>query len=90
MIGPRPPAFLPTGPPMPEWFAEARCRGIDLDLFFDPKYEDAAKELCGICPMRERCLRYALKNRLDYGVWGGTTSAERLVLLGRSTKRGVY
>jgi WhiB family transcriptional regulator, redox-sensing transcriptional regulator len=29
------------------------------------------------CPVIEQCLRYALRNKEHYGIWGGMTSIER-------------
>ena len=36
-----------------------------------------AKAVCARCPVRADCLRYALDNGLDHGVFGGTTADER-------------
>lgn len=32
---------------------------------------DAAREVCGSCPVRLACLAYALKTRQESGIWGG-------------------
>jgi hypothetical protein len=37
----------------------------------------AAKALCHSCPIIEQCFEYALSTRQAYGIWGGTTPAER-------------
>lgn len=37
----------------------------------------AAKALCGDCPIREQCLEFALANNEAYGIWGGLTPQER-------------
>lgn len=43
----------------------------------------AAKEFCrNLCPVRAECLAWALGHGEDFGVWGGTTPAER-----RGTRR---
>ena len=72
-----------------EWQLAARCRGRD-DLFFHPHgerepsrgtRERAAVEVCRSCPVRRECLEHALESREPYGVWGGTTEAEREQLL---------
>jgi WhiB family redox-sensing transcriptional regulator len=56
----------------------------DPELFFteDPASGDRAKAICAGCPVRDRCLSYALKHRLDDGasVWGGLSGRERRVL----------
>jgi WhiB family redox-sensing transcriptional regulator len=35
-----------------------------------------ARTLCMMCPVRQKCLDYAIKNECT-GVWGGTTDSER-------------
>lgn len=57
---------------------DARCALTDPETFFT----DApmrAKAICGACPARLDCLQYALHNDV-WGVWGGTTRAERAAL----------
>lgn len=39
---------------------------------------EAAKFVCGDCPVLEECREYALTNFLDYGVWGQMTHRDRL------------
>src|SRR5215813_3967838 len=61
-----------------DWRHEAACRDEDPELFFPisevgPGARQAAeaKAVCARCPVREQCLRYALDNALDFGVFGG-------------------
>lgn len=51
---------------------EVPCRW-EPDLFFAeaPADVEAAKALCGACPVREQCLTGALERREPWGVWGG-------------------
>ncbi len=42
-----------------------------------------ARAVCAGCPVQQACLQVALANGEDYGVWGGTTPAERRELLSR-------
>ncbi|MFC9355225.1 WhiB family transcriptional regulator [Rhodococcus sp. NPDC057014] len=37
----------------------------------------AAKQLCRGCPVRARCLNYALDAYEPHGIWGGYTEDER-------------
>ncbi|HWW54027.1 MAG TPA: WhiB family transcriptional regulator [Acidimicrobiales bacterium] len=39
--------------------------------------------MCIECPVKGRCLEYALRNRIDHGVWGGTSERERRRILRR-------
>lgn len=51
---------------------EIPCR-FQPDLFFAeaPVDVEAAKAICGDCPVREQCLADALERREPWGVWGG-------------------
>jgi len=35
-----------------------------------------AKAYCGVCPIRQQCLDYALRNA-ERGIWGGLDDVER-------------
>lgn len=62
------------------WQNSALCRQIDSgDLFFPEKGGSAleAKRICLACDVRAECLDYALTNDERFGVYGGTTPAER-------------
>ncbi|GGM75760.1 hypothetical protein GCM10012275_53090 [Longimycelium tulufanense] len=63
--------------------ARRACAEVDPDVFFaepdDPKAEERtaeARAVCTGCPVRARCLDFALATG-QYGVWGGTTEEER-------------
>lgn len=60
------------------WAAEARCLGMDPELWFPERGEDSreAKAVCRTCPARPDCLEHALAHE-HHGVWGGKTEAER-------------
>ena len=42
-------------------------------LFFSEKAEElaAAQGICHSCPVRLPCLRWAVENQAEWGVWGG-------------------
>lgn len=67
-----------------DWRDEACCRDTDPEQFFPVgnawdvvRIVDAAKAVCGPCPVREACLQYAVETNQDTGVWGGTSEEER-------------
>ena len=66
-----------------EWMANGNCRDEPPSMFFpsDGVGVDVARQLCATCPVREPCLEYALRNRIDHGVWGGTSERERRRIL---------
>jgi WhiB family transcriptional regulator, redox-sensing transcriptional regulator len=66
------------------WWQAAACRTADPDIFFPvsahgPGQDDItrAKAVCARCPVRRRCLQFALATHQVHGVWGGTTEEER-------------
>lgn len=65
--------------PLPAWMAEGLCAQTDPALFFPDAGSQArtAKQVCHGCPVRRDCLRHALTNREEHGVWGGTSERER-------------
>ncbi|MEV7417582.1 WhiB family transcriptional regulator [Streptomyces sp. NPDC089919] len=74
------------------WQERAACRNLGTDRFFHPAgergedrtdREEAAKEVCALCPVQVECLRHALRTQEPYGVWGGLTEAERRALYTR-------
>lgn len=69
-----------------EWEDRALCRTVDADIFFAPgaTQEYRAKVVCKTCPVRWECLAYALRHRVEHGVWGGLTDRERRKVLNRT------
>lgn len=73
--------------PYDRWWLHAACGPEKADLFFpEPgslsrrewrRREEAAKQVCAGCPVREPCLGEALLTPEEYGVWGGLTAHER-------------
>ena len=49
--------------------------------------EASAKALCAVCPVASECLRHAIAVKEPYGVWGGLSEDERLLLL-HKTRHG--
>ncbi|GGJ29609.1 WhiB family transcriptional regulator [Streptomyces brasiliensis] len=77
---------------MDDWRDLAACRDEDPDLFFPISdtgrslaQTRRAKSVCHRCPVREPCLRWALRTGQAAGIWGGTTEAERRVFSRQST-----
>lgn len=70
----------------PDWHLDAKCLGADTEEWFGPDDErrsmspkqikDAAS-LCDSCPAFAACLRSALENNEQYGVWAGTSGRVR-------------
>ncbi|MFF7160752.1 WhiB family transcriptional regulator [Streptomyces sp. NPDC008086] len=67
------------------WWSAAHCRGTDIETFFPPPGDQAAVQraltICGLCPVRIPCRRYALRHRERYGIWGGLTEGTRDTLI---------
>ena len=73
------------------WQIKAACRGPQAAVFFPPPHferkdektarEDAAKDICRTCAVRQPCLDYAVAIREPHGIWGGRNESERKVLI---------
>jgi WhiB family redox-sensing transcriptional regulator len=73
-----------------EWQLMGRCRDRSGTQFFHPDddlgrisrrlREAAAKRVCVGCPVRAQCATHALRVGEEYGVWGGFSETERLML----------
>lgn len=68
-----------------DWMKTGRCRDIPPSTFFpnDGVGVDVARRICAECPVQRPCLEYALTERIDHGVWGGTSERERRRILRR-------
>jgi WhiB family redox-sensing transcriptional regulator len=61
------------------WMGQGNCRDHPPSTFFpsDGVGVELARRICATCPVQAPCLEYALRNRVDHGVWGGTSERER-------------
>jgi len=59
------------------------CSTENPDLFFPDNYQEdleqikRAKAICSNCWIEKDCLKFAMKTKQRYGIWGGTTPNER-------------
>jgi len=65
------------------WMNDGNCKELPPSTFFpsDGVGVEAAKRICATCPVAAQCLDYALDNRIDHGVWGGTSERQRRRML---------
>jgi WhiB family redox-sensing transcriptional regulator len=61
------------------WMAEGNCANHPPETFFpsDGVGVLEAQKICATCPVQARCLEYALRNRVEHGVWGGHSERSR-------------
>ncbi len=61
------------------WRAQGACLGADTELFFPGRGEplEAARRVCGSCPVLAACRDYAVPVSELKGVWGGLSEVER-------------
>lgn len=64
-----------------DWMDEGKCRDLKTDVFYAESHgrhsANMAKAICSGCPVREKCLDYAIRNYETHGIWGGHTASER-------------
>jgi WhiB family redox-sensing transcriptional regulator len=65
------------------WMLDGLCRGREPSFFFpsDGVGVEHARKVCGTCPVQVECLEYALRYRIEHGVWGGASERERRRIL---------
>jgi WhiB family redox-sensing transcriptional regulator len=65
------------------WMARGHCAAHPPSTFFpsDGVGVEVARRICEGCPVESRCLDYALRNRIDHGVWGGCSERQRRRIL---------
>lgn len=64
---------------MVDWRDKAACAECDdPEIFFEGGVSSASSRFCQRCEARTDCLDFAIKNAIDYGVWGGKFPHERL------------
>jgi WhiB family redox-sensing transcriptional regulator len=71
----------------PEWQRHARCAEEGLEKYFgsdsdirptmSTRQVREAQDTCKTCPVLGQCLAWALENKEEYGVWGGTSGRTR-------------
>lgn len=81
-----------------EWQLDGLCRGMDSAVFFHPEgerghkrsaREEQAKRVCEKCPVMQQCREYAVSAGEPYGVWGGLSAPERLVVESVGDRRAI-
>jgi WhiB family redox-sensing transcriptional regulator len=67
----------------PDFEERSACEGEDLEIFFSEISLEIkrAKEICSSCPVRAMCADWGVKYE-NYGVWGGLSAKERLLMRG--------
>ncbi len=80
-------ATLAVNEDLENWRERARCRGMDINVFFPTPGDHGAvgfaKAVCEACEVRQDCLEFAHENEgsgdttLELGIYGGLTYEER-------------
>jgi WhiB family redox-sensing transcriptional regulator len=81
-----------------EWQYSGACRDLPTEMFFHPEgergsscriRENIAKVICASCLVIEQCRDHALSVQEPYGIWGGLSEYERLVILASKLGRKI-
>lgn len=70
------------------WMDQALCGNVDPSVFFPVKGGSSreAKRICGICPVKQQCLDFALERESQHdasvmaGIYGGLSPKQRAEL----------
>jgi WhiB family redox-sensing transcriptional regulator len=65
-----------------DWMRWANCKGVDPEVFHPERggskgTVSRAKQYCYKCSVYKACMRFAIRNNIDHGIWGGLTASER-------------
>ncbi len=73
-----------------EWREEASCKGVDVNVFVPLGIPikgrrgrgtyAIARTFCSLCPVISECLDYAVREVVEFGMFGGKTPRERRAL----------
>jgi hypothetical protein len=73
----------------PKFYNNALCLGKGIDTFFPGNGQSnkarQAIKMCEECPVRFECLSYAQENKIEDGIWGGSTPKQRQQWLSKNT-----
>jgi WhiB family redox-sensing transcriptional regulator len=61
------------------WQLEASCSEDQHDLFFSQAKGkmDRAIQICNSCSVKGECLKFAIDEKVEFGIFGGLTPQER-------------
>lgn len=64
------------------------CKDVDPDVFYPEHASGNAEAIayCHACPHTDLCLTWALETGQSFGIWGGTTPAERKAMIENNTR----
>lgn len=54
------------------WRDQAACKGMNPNLFYEPKHAAQALITCWSCPVQQQCGQHADDTAEEYGVWGAS------------------
>lgn len=73
------------------WMENAKCyldnpgSLFDYDKYQSPKHEQAVRDFCGQCTVKEDCLTYANLHGVS-GIWAATTERQRRAMKKKARK----
>lgn len=76
-----------------DWQMQAACAGAYSPdrTFFRTVVTPEAKRLCGKCPVKQECLDFSVRLKIEHGIWGGLAPPQRRPLFDPHRRRdGAY
>lgn len=73
----------------PAFAADALCKEYpDVDFFPERgESNEPAKAVCGRCLVQAECLAFAIDERIEHGIWAGTSARQRRTMQRPTTDR---
>ena len=73
------------------WQEYAKCFKSPRGTMYPPRHdaqEKTTQKYCRNCPVKLECLYLALVSKEEFGVWGGTTENQRIVIQNKIISMG--
>ena len=72
------------------WMDFAACHGADPDIFFAETNwhanHEKARSYCRKCTVYKNCMKFAMDNDIEHGIWGGLSPSQRKISKGSNVR----
>jgi WhiB family redox-sensing transcriptional regulator len=72
------------------WMDFAACKGADPEIFFAEtnwqENHEIARSYCRKCTVYKNCMKFAIDNDINHGIWGGLSPSQRKMSRGSNVR----